>query len=103
MIDRFQRFRLPRTVDEAVDILISDLTTQQMNTMGHMSDEAFDQLCRQLIPHLQHDFGLWRGNDRLLMDCFDKVDNHTDTDPMRIIMECMRERLKVDHGVFIAT
>ena len=102
MIDRFRRFKLPTTVEEAVDVLISDLTTQQMAAMGHMTDEEFDRLCRQLVPYLQHDFRLWTGNDRLLFDCFDTVDNDTSTDPMRIIMERMRERLLSDQGVFIA-
>ena len=101
MIDRSKRFKLPTTVEEAVDVLISDLTTQQMSTMGLMSDEEFDLLCRQLVPHLQHDFRLWTGNDRLLLDCFETVDNDTSTDPMRIIMERMRERLSSDQGVFI--
>ena len=101
MIDRFRRYKLPSTVNEAVEVLISDLTTQQMAAMGHMTDEEFDLLCRQLVPHLQHDFRLWAGNDRLLMDCFHTVDNDTGTDPMRIIMDRMRERLTSDHGVII--
>ena len=103
MIDRFQRFKLPRTVDEAVDVLISDLTTQQMDAMGHMTDAEYDLLCRQLVPHLQHDFGLWRGNDRLLLDCFEQLDNDSGTDPMRIIMDRMRNRLKSAHGIVITT
>lgn len=102
MIDRFRRFKLPTTVDEAVDVLISDLTTQQMSAMGRMTDAEFDLLCRQLVPHLQHDFRLWTGNDKLLYDCFETVDNDTSTDPMRIILERMRERLTSHQGVFIA-
>lgn len=93
MIDRFKRYQLPATVDEATDVLLSDLTTQQMAAMAEMDDKTFDALCDQLVPHLQHDFRLWSGNDRLLIDCFEIVDNNTSTDPMRIIME--QVRLKV--------
>jgi len=100
MIDRFERFALPRTVEEAVDVLISDLTTQQMDAMGHMSEDEFDALCRQLVPYLDHDFRLWSGNDPLLMDCMDSVPDAAGTDPMRIIMEHMRERLSADHGLY---
>lgn len=102
MIDRYPKYRLPATVDEAVDILISDLTTQQMTTMGEMSDKEFDKLCNQLVPHLQHDFRLWAGNDRLLISCFEVVDNDTSTDPMRIIMEELRSRLQSLSDIIIA-
>ncbi|MBI5897412.1 MAG: hypothetical protein HZB24_15850 [Desulfobacterales bacterium] len=102
MIDRFQRFRQPKTVDEAVDVLVSDLTTQQMAAMADMSDVQFDLLCEQLVPHLQHDFQLWSGNDRLLFSCFETVRFNTITDPMRIIMDRMRSRLRSENGVLIA-
>ena len=94
MIDRLKRHTLPGTVDEAVDVLMSDLTTQQMTAMGEMTDEEFDGLYRQLVPHLQHDFKLWEGNDRLLMSCFEIVDNTTSTDPLRIIMDQLRMQIK---------
>lgn len=94
MIDRFRRYQLPATVDEAVDLLISDLTTQQMATMGEMTHQEYEKLCDQLVPHLQHDLRLWSGNDRLLLSCFEIVDNNTQTDPMRIIMDAMRDRVQ---------
>lgn len=101
MIDRFERFSLPKTVDEAVDVLVSDLTTQQMDTMGQMTDEQFDAMCCQLMPHLDHDFRLWSGNDQLLMDCLESLDDATGADPRRVIMDRMRERLKTDHVIYI--
>jgi len=102
MIDRFSRYRLPATVDEAVDILVSDLTTQQMAAMGDLTDQAFDRLCDALVPHLQHDFRLWTGNDRLLLACFETVDNNSSTDPMRIIMDALRTRIQSLDDVIIA-
>ncbi len=101
MMNRFPKYELPATVDEAAEVLISDLTTQQMTAMTEMSDQAFDQLCDQLVPHLQHDFRLWSGNDRLLSNCFENAGNNTNTDPMRIIMDCMRAKLHMIHDVII--
>ena len=68
MIDRFLKYELPATVDDAAEVLISDLTTQQMTAMAEMGDREFGLLCDQLVPYLQHDFRLWKGNDRLLYD-----------------------------------
>lgn len=101
MIDRYSKFSLPVTVDEAAEVLISDLTTQQMTAMAQMDDQEFNRLCDQLVPHLQHDFRLWSGNERLLFDCFEHIGNDTCTDPMRIIMDCMRSKLQMLNDVII--
>ena len=101
MIDRPFKYELPATVDEAAEVLLSDLTTQQMITMAAMSDQEFDLLFGQLVPHLQHDFRLWTGNNRLLIDCFKNVGEHTSADPMRIIMERLRSTVQMLNDVII--
>ncbi len=102
MIDRYPDYFLPSTVEEAVNILVSDLTTQQMAAMGQMTDAEFDRLCDELVPYLQHDFRLWEGNDRLLNSCFENAEDLTSTDPMRIIMEAMLSRVRSLDDIFIA-
>ncbi len=101
MMHRLPKYELPATVDEAAELLISDLTTQQMTAMAEMSEQAFDQLCDQLVPHLQHDFHLWSGNDRLLFNCLESAAGSTNTDPMRIIMDRMRSKLQMLNDVII--
>lgn len=101
MIDRFRRFTQPATVDEAVQLLISDLNPQQMAAVADLGDDEFDRLCRRLVPHLQYDFRLWNGNDALLLSCFEQVDFNTGTDPMRIIMDRMRALLQSHQDVII--
>jgi hypothetical protein len=101
MIDRYPKYELPVTVDEAAEVLISDLTTQQMTAMAQMEDQEFDRLCDQLVPYLQHDFRLWTGNERLLSNCFERAKNDSSTDPMRIIMDCMRSKLQMLNDVII--
>ncbi len=93
MIARYGRFPIPRTVDEAVTILSSDLSTRQMEAISYMTDELFEALCRFFAPTLQNDFRLWSGNDQLLMDCLDRADDISGTDPMFIIMDHMRHHL----------
>lgn len=100
MFNRFSKYKLPTTVDEAAEILISDLTTQQMTAIAEIDEQEFDLLYDQLVPYLQHDFRLWKGNDSLLHDCFRNMDKTT-TDPMRIILDCMRAKLRIINDVII--
>ena len=69
--------------------------------MAELSNQACDQLCDRLVPHLQHDFQLWSGNDRLLFNCFENAGNSSDSDPMRVIMDCMRAKLQMINDVII--
>ncbi|MGD9210053.1 MAG: hypothetical protein PVI90_04725 [Desulfobacteraceae bacterium] len=101
MIERVQRFKLPRTLDEAAKVLISDLTPQQTALIAKMDDAQFDYLCEEVLPYLQDDFYLWRGNDQLLISCFKNVDYETSTDPMRIIMNYMRSILQSHTDIMI--
>lgn len=103
MIDRFERFTLPTTLDEAANLLISDLTPQQITAMEEMSDSEFEQLCDELLPYLQDDFRIWSGNDRLLVSCFEAENSCTSTDPMRIIMQRVRTLIQSNGDIIIVT
>jgi len=100
MINRLKRYNLPKTVDEAANLLISDLSTQQMAMMSTMKDDDFDTLCDLLLPYIQDDFRIWSGNDQLLMSCFEGGQS-TSTDPMRIIMEHVRNLLQKQNNMFL--
>ena len=100
MFNRATSYDLPETMDEAANLLISDLSTQQMEMMRRMNNEAFDMLCDVLLPYIQDDFCIWSGNDRLLMSCF-KGDHSTSSDPMRIIMERVRQLLQKRNPIFL--
>ena len=100
MINRPTFYDLPKTVDEAANLLISDLSTQQMTMMSQLNDQEFDKLCDILLPYIQDDFRIWSGNDRLLMSCFEG-NKSTSTDPMRIIMERMRQLLQKQNDMFL--
>ena len=100
MIKRSKSYNLPKTVDEAANLLISDLSTQQMAMMSRLNDNDFDVLCDVLLPYIQDDFRIWSGNDRLLMSCFEG-NQDTSTDPMRIIMERVRQQLQKQNDMFL--
>lgn len=103
MIERFERYQQPTTLDEAAHLLISDLSPEQMAVMSRLNDEQFDELCDQLVPHLEHDFRLWSGNQKLLTSCFRNLSDNSCTDPMRIIMERVRQLLQASDDVIIIT
>ena len=103
MIDRYERFSLPTTLNEAANLLISDLTPQEIAAMDEMSNAEFEMLCDQLVPYLQDDFRIWSGNDRLLVSCFEAENADTSTDPMRIILQRVRDLVQSNDDVIIVT
>lgn len=102
MIDRGKNHKLPQTVKEAAELLLSDLLIQHLQTLYHMSEEDFEQLCDRVSPYLVEEFKLWQGNDRLLDSCFSNVDGH-ETDPTRIILKHVKGMLHDFHGFLVIT
>lgn len=98
-MDRYGKFPIPRTVDEAVTILTSGLSARQIEAISYMSDSLIDALCHYFAPTLQDDFRLWSGNDQLLMDCMNRAEEASDPDPMFIILDHMRNHL-ILHSIF---
>ena len=89
MIDRYPKYPLPGTVDEAAEVLISDLTIQQMTAMAQMNDQEFDHLCVARLCFCRFFFFVVN------------TGNNDSTDPMRIIMDCLRSKLRMLNDVII--
>ncbi len=94
--------RLPGNVDEAAELLISDLLTQHLQTLSHMTDEQFELLCENIAPYLLEEFQIWEGNDQLLGSCF-LQDHENQTDPARIILGRVKKKLQDFHGFLVIT
>jgi len=60
---------LPKTVDEAVAQLKSELSPQDRDHILRMSREDLAQLHFSLGLRIRNGFGLWRGNDKLMKSC----------------------------------
>jgi hypothetical protein len=59
----------PKTVDEAVDRLISDLDLKDRIKIASMSLDELVNIHSALHIYFKNAFGLWSGNTELLADC----------------------------------
>jgi hypothetical protein len=95
--------RLPGNVDEAAELLITDLLTQHLQTLSHMTDEQFELLCDRVSPYLLEEFQVWHGNDQLLGSCFLQDDDDNQNDPARIILSRVKKKLQDFNGFLVIT
>ena len=59
----------PKTVDEAVDQVISDLDLKDRIKIANMSLDELVNLTYYLHVYFKNAFGIWSGNTELLADC----------------------------------
>lgn len=83
--------RMPKTVDEAAEILISDLLIQHLQTLSQMDEDDFNVLCEKVTPYLLEEFKLWEGNNQLLESCLKADENGND--PARVILKAVKNKL----------
>lgn len=102
MIKYSPRNNLPKSVDEAAELLLSDLLFQHLKTLSNMAEEEFDLLCDKVTPYLIDEFKLWSGNNDLLDSCFTKSDN-PETEPARIILNRVKQMLHDFNGFIVIT
>lgn len=102
MFDNKARYRMPKTVDEAAELLISDLLIQHLQALSEMTEAEFDALCDQVTPYLVEEFRLWQGNEALLRSCFERCDDE-EQDPARVILAKVKKILKDFHGFLVIT
>ena len=104
MYPKTEKFGLPETVDEAVDLLISDLLADHIETLSSLSERQFDRLYRLVAPFILTEFKLWSGNEKLLNACMDAIqDTDANCDPAALILRRTRSRLNETVGVLIIT
>ncbi len=101
MIDRKQNYALPRTVDQAAELLISDLLLEHLQAITMLSEADFQQLCKAVAPYIIDEFQLYTGNDALLNDCFSQAGSSRQTDPVTIILSSLRNKLTQVHDIYI--
>ena len=91
----------PCTVDEAAEMLLSDLMIQHLQALSEMTEADFDLLCNYVTPYLNEEFRLWQGNHALLTSCFDR--DQEEADPARIIMNRVKDMLSDFSGFLVIT
>lgn len=102
MINRNTRYKLPENVDEAAELLLSDLLMQHLRTLSNMTEEDFEHLCDRVSPYLAEEFKLWQGNEPLLDSCYANIDCE-ENDPARIILNRVKQILHDFNGYLVIT
>lgn len=59
----------PKTIDEAVERMISDLDLESKVKIANMDIENLIHIHNELYIYLKNAFGVWHGNKELLADC----------------------------------
>jgi hypothetical protein len=104
MYEKHTRYDMPRTVDEAAELLISDLQLTDQYAISGMDREAFDRLYESVAPFLIDEFNIWSGNDALLDSCLAEAASAiAQYDPAWVILNRVREILDVPEGLIIIT
>jgi hypothetical protein len=102
MFEKKKRYTTPRTLDEAADLLIADLPPEYQDLLTKMSEEDFNRLYDSVGGYILDDFKLWLGNEALLVSCYRESGEPEDTsDPARIILNRVREKLQETAGLLI--
>ena len=97
--DRPQKIDLPKTVKDAVDRLIGELSLKDKTTIANMAEDELITLQTTLGSYIGNEFGIWSGNRDLLYSCkLLSRDVHLDPDyiPPLIIKELWK-RLRESH------
>ena len=91
----------PKTVDEAVERLISELSLRDKVKIAKMDRENSLYLHKTLGSHIRQEFGLWSGNIELLESCrllTGQDQCHVDR-ASAMIIDALWARLKRTHAV----
>jgi hypothetical protein len=101
MVDGIRQHALPQTVEDAAELLLSDLLMQHLQALSNMTENAFDQLCDQVAPYLLDEFKIWQGNDILLDACFSNCEG--DPEPARVILKHVKKMLRNFRAFLVIT
>lgn len=102
MLEKKTHQSMPHTVEEAAELLLSDLLMQHLHSLSKLSEPDFDRLCDNVAPYLIDEFKLWQGNDALLDSCYSQQDDE-ETDPARIILNRVKQILHDFNGFLVIT
>lgn len=94
----------PRTVEEVVDILFSDLQLRDKVILASLTeDELESSLYLALAKTLRKEFGLYSDNRALLASCSSYLGSEYDRyeDPAMVIVKELWKKIRHSHGLRI--
>ena len=90
--------QLPFSIDEAVTIILNDLTLLDRTRLSAMKPEELHLLGREVGAQIERDFRLWSGNDILLADCLAAAQQYDEPpDPTSVIIRAVWQKLQQTH------
>ncbi len=89
---------LPRSVDEAVAVLLETLTFRERTRIANMVPGRLALLSPSLGLYVKNEFRLWKGNETLVQDCRAQA-LREDEEPSAVIIRALWERLQEDTNV----
>jgi len=89
----------PKTVDEAVDRLFSDLDLKDKIKIANMNLDDLVELHTYLHTYFKNAFGLWSGNTELLASCrsISKEPIYNEDDATVVILKVLWQKLQETH------
>lgn len=88
--ETFVRVSWPWTLDEAVTLLLDDLNDADKKVVRDTKKDDLIRFHHGWGTHIRNEFGLWRDNTNLLVDCHS---DHPDGASM-VIIEAVWQRLQ---------
>jgi hypothetical protein len=94
---------LPQTVDQAVDILIKEMTLYDKTSIARMKEYELAGIYPGLGGFIRTTFGLWSGNEALLQDCRTKLnkDDMPEDEASTVIVKELWKQLRKTHALRI--
>ncbi len=88
-----------RTVAEAVERLIKELSLKDKTTIANMAETDLSTLYLNLGEYIRNEFGLWSGNQDLITSCSLIVKRHNvhEDEASSIIIRELWEQLRETH------
>jgi len=95
----------PRTVEEAVERLRTELTLKDKSTIANMAETELSTLYLNLGEYIRNEFVLWSGNVDLMTSCcfISKRDKVQQEEASSIIIKELWKRLKETHRLRIVS
>ena len=95
--------KTPKTVDQAVERLISELSFKDKTTIANMAEVELSVLHSTIGEYIRNEFGLWSGNKDLMTSCcfFAKRDKISEDEASSIIIRELWKRLRQTHRIRI--
>jgi hypothetical protein len=93
----------PKTVQEAIQKLVEDLSLKEKATIANMTEDELMNLNAFLGRYILDKFGLWSGNEELVESCLALADYpvHNEDDAAAVIIKELWHQLRQTHRLRI--